>query len=202
MKKIGIILLGLLVLPALNASAIDVKVSLEYSSVDRKYTTYDMVDQLSFEWNEKNYVFARIGEDYKSYSLKSDNESVGSVSLIETAIGYEWVIGLGKDSIRVLFNDYNDPRELEIRVNEKYAWYMSNMEPDCNSIFDLYANKAFMEKYDADKIVSSAKAKKACAKTKWTIEWNENKEIPTPVFLAYTFSSSMAMTVRGVYSEY
>ena len=202
MNKLSIYLLATLLMPVMSVFARETKVNISYSSVDRKYTTYEMVEKLSFEWKEKSYVIQKKSDDFMSYSILADNESFGMLLLLETAVGYEWQMNFGSDSVRVLFSDYNDPRELEIRVNEKYAWYMSNMEPDCNSHFDLYSNKAFMDKYDEGKIISSAKAKKACAKTKWMIEWKEKKEIPKPVFLAYALSSTMAMTVRGAISVY
>lgn len=199
-KKIG--LLAVMVLLSFTVLAGKVKVKLKYSSIEREYSSYNMVDEMNFNYGEKKYWIQRQMDVYNAYTIHENDQKVGTFKLSANAKGFQWEMGMGNDTVHILFTDYNDPREIELRVNKKYAWYMANMEPDCNSIFDLYANKAAMQTYNRDKRIASAAAKKACSKTGWTIKMNSNKEIPLPVFMAYTFTSTMAITVRGNYSEY
>lgn len=200
MKLLSKILITTLLLAFVNhASAKDLKVKTTYGDMEGPYEDYKVMKSMEFTYEGAEYLLERKDKSCKSYVLTSDNHEVGGMLLQETENGYQWVLTWNNTSVEIAFGDDNDPRELKLSYEGKH-WWMQNLEPDCNSVFALFANKENLEKDEA-KPIATALAKQACGESKWKIALNNGIDIPAPVLVSHICVSALAITVRAIYAS-
>lgn len=192
------IIISIMIIFSTLANTIKVKIS--YSDMEGMYEDYKVAKTLDFSYDGSDYSFVRDDRSCKSYTFKIDNKEEGKLTLEHVEKTYQWVFNWKEDNVVILFGDYNDPRELAIKYNDREQWWMQNLEPDCNSEFDLYKKKP-SEVNDASTPFAKATAKRACGASVWKIAVNDGVDIPEPVFVSHVLASSLAITVRAIFAS-
>lgn len=193
MKRIILLFVVALFSTALSAYEIKVKPDYGQNSNDSSGKSY-WVKQFDATIKGATYTFSRIEENYGSWEVSIASDPLGTIGFYERSdMTYSWMFDVYGIAFNITFFNKFDPREFKLEV-EGHTYYMANLEPDCNSIFDLYGSKEDMESYNADKVLITGSAKTACGRTDWTFTVN-NDDLDENVIMAHVFTSVMAVTV-------
>ncbi|MCS7073592.1 MAG: hypothetical protein NZ108_03905 [Bacteroidia bacterium] len=124
----------------------------------------------------------------------SAGKNQGTIQLIqEREKQMHWVYNLRGQTYKIhIFSGFNDPREFVI-TDGKDSLFVLNLEPDCNSSFELYKQTNTTQK---PKTIALATASSPCKDTAWKLKWLD--KIDEHQQVCFLFLATVSMTVRAM----